>query len=60
MAKNYQFDKPKPNETFEEYLIRHKAHPKQKDRREATQEEMDAMDITKKVLGMGYVISKKK
>ena len=59
MTETYEPDKPRPGETLEEYLIRHKAHPNQPDRREATPEEVASVDGTKERLAQGYVIGKK-
>lgn len=55
----YELDDPKPSESFEDYLKRHKAHPSQPDRREATAEEERESDVTQERLKHGYVIGKR-
>lgn len=52
----YQYDKPKEGETLEEYLYRHNAHPKSPNRRAATQEEEDMLDVTASRVGTGILI----
>ena len=52
-------DKPRKGESLEDYLRRHKAHPDQPDRREATPEEVAEVDVTKERLEQGYVIGRK-
>jgi hypothetical protein len=56
----YKWDKFDPEkETLKEYLMRHNAHPSQKDRRAATQEEMDAADVTSEHEGEGAILGRK-
>ena len=55
----FKFTARKPGETLDEYLIRHKAHPNQPDRRSATPEEVAECDVTQERLNRGYVIGKK-
>lgn len=52
----YRFDSPRPGEQFEEYLMRHNAHPSQKDRRQATPEEEALLDVTDRHVGNGFII----
>jgi len=52
-----KLDEPKKGESLSDYLKRHKAHPSQPDRAEATQQEMDEADVTEKRLVEGIIIT---
>ncbi len=54
----YEFDEPKPGESLEDYLRRHKAHPDQKDRRAATPEEEAQHDVTRERIRRGYIMGR--
>ena len=54
--KNHEFDTQLPDESFEDYLRRHKAHPDQQDRRAATPQEEEESDVTRERIKRGYII----
>lgn len=53
----YEFDAPHPRETLDEFLRRHKAHPDQPDRREATDEEEADCDKTEEYVGQAIILT---
>jgi hypothetical protein len=52
----YQYDKPKPFETLDEYLWRHHAHPDDPNRIELSEEELQEYDRTEEFLDGAFLI----